>query len=197
MTYDVPSPHVSPILDQVARGWSIENAVQARSAVPVDVIDGKYEFAQLAGFNAPIRPDLIPGTPLYLYGSQYPDGKACNSAAFADPPANPTTHQPLRNGDLPRNFLRGFGDVQWDLAIHRNFPIYERLGLQFRAEMFNIPNHPNFGPPANTFGRSGFGISNAILAQSVNGSNLGGGALSPLYQIVGPRSIQLALKLQF
>ena len=186
MTYDVPSPHVSSILDQVARGWSIENVVQARSAVPVDVIDGKYEFAQLAGFNAPIRPDLIPGTPLYLYGSQYPDGEAFNSAAFADPPANPTTHQPLRNGDLPRNFLRGFGAVQWDLAIHRNFPIYEKLGLQFRAEMFNILNHPNFGPPANTFGRSGFGISNAILAQSLNGSNLGGGALSPLYQIGAP-----------
>jgi hypothetical protein len=63
--------------------------------------------------------------------------------------------------------------------------------------MFNILNHPNFGPPANTFGVSGFGISNQILAQSLNGNNLGGGAFSPLYQIGGPRSIQLALKLQF
>jgi Carboxypeptidase regulatory-like domain/TonB dependent receptor len=197
VTYDIPSAHVNPILDQVVRSWSVENIVQARSAVPVDVLDGNYEFVELGGFNAPIRPDLIPGTSLYLYGSQYPGRKALNPAAFADPPTNPTTGQPLRNGDLPRNFLRGFDAVQWDLAIHRSFPIYERVGLQFRAEMFNVLNHPNFGPPANTFGASGFGISNQILAESLNGNNLGGGALSPLYQIGGPRSIQLALKLQF
>jgi hypothetical protein len=63
--------------------------------------------------------------------------------------------------------------------------------------MFNILNHPKFGPPANTFGASGFGISNQILAKSLNGNNLGGGAFSPLYQIGGPRSIELALKLVF
>jgi hypothetical protein len=32
--------------------------------------------------------------------------------------------------------------------------------------MFNILNHPNFGPPANTFGASGFGISNQILGKA-------------------------------
>jgi hypothetical protein len=132
-----------------------------------------------------------------LEGSQYPGRKALNPAVFADPPVDPVTHQPLRNGNLPRNFLRGFGATQWDFAVHRNFPIYERVGLQFRAEMFNILNHPNFGPPANQFGASGFGVSNQILAQSLNNGNLGGGAFSPLYQIGGPRSVQLALKFEF
>jgi Carboxypeptidase regulatory-like domain len=197
VTYNIPDPKVNAILDQALRGWSVQNMVQARSAVPVDVLDGSYEFVQLGGFNAPIRPDLVSGNPLYLHGPQYPGGKAFNPAAFADPPAVPMTSQLLRNGNLPRNFLRGFGAVQWDLAIHRNFPIHERVGLQFRAEMFNALNHPSFGPPANTFGVSGFGLSNHILAQSLNGSNLGGGAFSPLYQIGGPRSIQLALKLEF
>jgi hypothetical protein len=152
---------------------------------------------QLGGFSAPIRPDLIHEIPLYLYGGQYPGGKAFNPAVFADPPTDRTTGQLLRNGDLPRNFLRGFSAIQWDLAIHRSFPIRERVGLQFRAEMFNVLNHPNFGPPANTFGSPGFGISNQTLAESLNGNNLGGGAFSPLYQIGGPRSIHLALKLQF
>jgi hypothetical protein len=197
VTYDIPTVNSNPVFNQVLHGWSVENAVQARSAIPVDVLDGNYEFVELSGFNAPIRPDLIPGISLYLFGPQYPGGKAFNPAAFVDPPTNPTTNQPLRNGDLPRNYMRGFGATQWDFAVHRIFPIRETIGIQFRAEMFNILNHPNFGPPANTFGESGFGISNQILAQALNSNNLGGGALSPLYQIGGPRSIQFALKLQF
>jgi hypothetical protein len=197
VTYDIPAVNANPVFDQVLHGWSVENVVQVRSAVPVDVLDGLYEYSELNGINAPIRPDLVPGAPLYLFGSLYPGGKAFNPAAFVDPPTDPTTNQPLRNGDLPRNYLRGFGATQWDFAVHRIFPIRERIGIQFRAEMFNILNHPNFGPPADTFGVSGFGISNQILAQSLNGNNLGGGAFSPLYQIGGPRSIQLALKLQF
>jgi len=197
VTYELPSPHVNTIVDQILRGWSFQNIVQARSAPPVDVLDGTYEFSYLGGFSAPIRPDLVPGVRPYLHGSQYPGGKALNPAAFKDPPIDPTTQNPLRNGNVPRNDFRAFGAVQWDLAIHRNFPIYERLNLQFRAEMFNLLNHPNFGPPLNTTGVSGFGISNQILSQSLNNSNVGSGAFSPLYQIGGPRSIQLALKLQF
>jgi hypothetical protein len=197
VTYDVPASHVNIVLDQITRGWSIENVVQARSAPPVDVLDGVYQFSYLDGFNAPVRPDLVPGAALYVYGSNYPGSKAINPSAFVHPPTDPTTHQPIRNGNVPRNFFRGFGAAQWDLAVHRSFPIHESLGLQFRAELFNLLNHPNFGPPSNLFGASGFGLSNQILSQSLNDNNLGGGAFSPLYQIGGPRSIQLALKLQF
>jgi hypothetical protein len=197
VTYDIPRPNINVAVNQVLRGWSLENIVQARSAPPVDVLDGVYGFSYLEGFNAPVRPDLVPGVSPYLYGSQYPGGKAINPAAFAHPPIDPTTQQPVRNGNLARNDFRGFGATQWDFAVHRNFPIYERLDLQFRAELFNVLNHPNFGAPAYLFGFSGFGLSNQILSQSLNGNNLGSGAFSPLYQIGGPRSIQLALKLQF
>jgi hypothetical protein len=99
---------------------------------------------------------------------------------------------------LGRNGLRGFGATQWDFAVHREFPIHESVKLQFRAEMFNVLNHPNFGPPNNQFGEGGFGISSQMLAQSLsNQNNIGGGAFDQLYQIGGPRSIQLALKLIF
>lgn len=101
----------------------------------------------LQGFNAPVRPDLVPGVSHYLYGSQYPGDKAINPAAFVDPPLDPSTQNPLRNGNLSRNYFRGFGAAQWDFAVHRNFPIYERLGLQFRAELFNLLNHPQLRPP--------------------------------------------------
>jgi hypothetical protein len=197
LTYDIPSTKINAALEQVLQGWSIDNVVQARSAPPLDVLDSQYILSYFDGINAAVRPDLLPGMPVYLYGSQYPGGKAINPVAFTHPPLDPITHQPVRNGNLPRNYFRGFGAVQWDFAVHRNFPIYERLGLQFRAEMFNVLNHPNFGSPSNLFGASGFGLSNQMLAQSLNNNNLGSGALSPLYQIGGPRSIQLALKLQF
>jgi hypothetical protein len=91
--------------------------------------------------------------------------------------------------------------VQWDFAVHRDFPIRESVKLQFRAEMFNVLNHPNFGPPSGLFFGasvpSGFGLSSQMLGRSLNGGNSGSGALSSLYQIGGPRSLQFALKLFF
>jgi hypothetical protein len=83
-----------------------------------------------------------------------------------------------------------------DLAVRREFPIYERLKLQFRAEAFNLFNHPNFGTINSTYCSPAagpgctFGQAQATLAQSL-------GTLSPLYQMGGSRSMQFALKLVF
>jgi len=196
MTYDLPALKVSALTKALLGGWSTQNAIVLRSASPVGISDAS--FSQLpGGFSTQVRPDLVSGRPLYLYGSQYPGGKAFNPNAFTDPPSDPNTGLPLRQGNMPRNLLRGFGAAQWDFAVHRDFPIHESLRLQFRAEMFNVLNHPNFGPQNGTFGSLGFGLSNQLLSQSLSGSNLGGGGFSPLYQMGGPRSIQFALKLVF
>ncbi|OLD82447.1 MAG: hypothetical protein AUF67_04155 [Acidobacteria bacterium 13_1_20CM_58_21] len=87
-----------------------------------------------------------------------------------------------------------------DFALRREFPIHERMRLQFRAEAFNIFNHPNFGAifpfycvPAGLPGGSvgcTFGQPFSSLANSL-------GILSPLYQMGGPRSMQLGLKIVF
>jgi hypothetical protein len=99
---------------------------------------------------------------------------------------------------MPRNDLRAFGIWQWDLGVHRNFQLRETLKLEFRAELFNVTNHPNFGPPiADISNTDQFGQSNQMFGRALAGSNIGGGAFNPLYQTGGPRSIQLALKLQF
>jgi len=91
---------------------------------------------------------------------------------------------------------------QWDFAIHREFVIHESLKLQFRAELFNVLNHPNFGLPVGNLGGPSainlqFGQSIQMLGRSLAGGNLGSGAFDPLYQLGGPRSIQLGLKLSF
>ncbi|MBK7598134.1 MAG: hypothetical protein IPJ07_06245 [Acidobacteria bacterium] len=80
--------------------------------------------------------------PLYLDDSTVGGGKRFNRAAFAIPTG--------RQGTLGRNALRGFSIYQWDLGVRRMFKIAERANLQFKAEIFNILNHPNFGDPSGT-----------------------------------------------
>jgi hypothetical protein len=177
ITYELPS---------VLRGWSIDSFIFARSAPPVNVVGGSF-FA--AGTQLAPRPNLNPGVPLEIHGSQFPGGKIFNRAAFTAAPAG-------TQGNFGRNVLRGFGVWQADVGVQRQFRLTERLGLRFRAEFFNIFNHPNFGSPTNVLTSPLFGRSTQTLANSL-GSGGANGGLNPLYQIGGPRSIQFAFKLQF
>jgi len=127
--------------------------------------------------------------PLELYGSGYPGGKIFNKAAFTAAPAG-------QQGNLGRNVLRGFNATQADIGVQRQFRLAERAGLRFRGEFFNILNHPNFGSPTTSLPSPLFGYATQTLANFL-GSGGANGGFNPLYQIGGPRSIQLALKLQF
>jgi hypothetical protein len=80
--------------------------------------------------------------------------------------------------------------------VQRQIRLAETVGLQFRAEFFNILNHPNFANPTNGLPSPLFGRSTQTLANGL-GSGGANGGFNPLYQIGGPRSIQLALKLLF
>ena len=158
----------------------------------------------------------MPGVPLYLYGSECaaanggipcPGGKAINFTPGAvvggcpggspsiGPFCAPPTQQ--RQGDLGRNAFRGFGLTQLDFSFRRQFRLTEQWNLQFSAEAFNILNHPNFGNIDNnlqdspgTFGQATQTLNNAL-------SDGSGAGFNPLYQLGGPRSLQLALKLRF
>ncbi len=101
----------------------------------------------------------------------------------------------VRRATWGRNVLRGFGAWQADLGLQRRCRVTEEIALRFRAEFFNIFNHANFGSPNNVLSSSLFGQSTQTLADSLAGGNNAG--FNPLYRIGGPRSIQLALKLQF
>jgi len=187
VTYSLPTPEWNAFAKATLGGWSVDTFVLARSAPPVNIVGALY-FGP-GGTALYPRPNVVPGVPQVLYGSPYAGGKIYNSAAFAEP-------APGTQGNFGRNVLRGFGATQADVAFQRQFPLKEHLNLSFRAEFFNIFNHPNFGPPNNSLPGPLFGHSTQVLASSL-GSGGANGGFNPLYQIGGPRSIQLALKLAF
>ncbi len=186
VAYDLPSPGSQQVVKAILSGWSLDTFILARSAPPVAVVGATF-FA--GGIALTPRPNVIPGVPLELEGPQFPGGKIFNKAAFT---AAPTGQQ----GNFGRNVLRGFGAVQADVALQRHFHLTEKLGLRFRSEFFNIFNHPSFASPNNLLTSPLFGRSTQTLANSL-GSGGANGGLNSLYQIGDPRSIQLALKLQF
>jgi hypothetical protein len=186
VTYSLPSPRSPEVANAMLDGWSLDGFVLARSAPPVDVVSSIF---QAAGISLMPRPNVNHGVPLELFGSGYPGGKVFNKAAFTAAPSG-------QQGNFGRNVLRGFDATQADIGVQRTFRVTERTALRFRAEFFNILNHPNFASPTNTITSALFGRSTQTLA---NGLGTGGanGGFNPLYQIGGPRSVQLAMKLQF
>jgi hypothetical protein len=199
-SYDVPNLGHNSLLNALLHHWGVDDRFTARSGFPI-TLDGNIYTDPLTGKQVHAGLNLNPNVPLYIYGGnctavlnnglQCPGGRAINPGAFANA-------QPGQAGNAPRNFVRGFGAWQLDMAVRREFPIYERLKLQFRAEAFNIFNHPIFGTIDPGCGGSAggpctsptFGQATATLANSL-------GILSPLYQLGGARSLQFSLKIVF
>ena len=179
----------------VTNGWALDSLFRSNTALPVNVTTGQYGAFGLQYNNDAInqRPNVT-GQPLYLSSATAPGHRVFNAAAFSTPSLDV-------QGDLQRNTVRGFAAWQEDLALRRSFPIKEGINLLFRAEAFNIFNHPLFGDPGTNDSRNlltnqFFGISSHTLADSLGGGGADGG-FSSLYQIGSPRSLQFALKLQF
>jgi hypothetical protein len=127
--------------------------------------------------------NVVANQPIYIRGFQLPGGRIINKAAFSLPQAGVA-------GNAPRNFVRGFGETQINLAAHREFHLHEGLTMQFRAETFNLLNHPNFGFVDPTYTDATFGQATQMLNQSL-------GTVAAQYQQGGARSMQFALKLFF
>jgi len=101
-------------------------------------------------------------------------------------------------GTMGRNLFRDSGFRNWDFSVAKNWKFKERFGAQFRAEFFNVLNHPNFANPFG--GQNGFGMNDP----SVLGPGFGCGcatpdvaASNPVLGSGGARAIQLGLKLLF
>ena len=168
----------------VLGGWEISSLVNARSGLPIDVeivrpavlyrnnTTGAYTSNPVVTggvvqttpvVNVPgggqsrnvARPDLVPGVDPYLHDPNN-HWAYINPAAFAIP-------APGTYGNLPRNALRGPSIYQLDLTLAKKFPITESKNIEFRAECYNILNHPEYQVPGyNTVSGSQVRLADAV-----------------------------------
>lgn len=185
ITYNLPSKYDNTAARALLADWALDSRVSARSGLPVDVLASTQISSSGASYSP--HPNRVPGQPLYVANADAPGGRRININAFSLPAAG-------AEGNAGRNIARGFASYQWDVAFRRDFRITDRVHTNFRAEAFNVLNHANFGAinsniqtntTAQPFGQ----------ATSTQASQLGG--LNALYQSGGPRSLQMALKVQF
>ncbi len=188
--YELPFGPGKPYLNQpgiwskIAGSWDLTSTVLARTGFPVNVLINRSASAVPDGNTADQRPDFVPGvSPTPPGGSSIAEW--INPAAFSVP-AKGTF------GDAPRDAARGPGAWQIDIGAAKHIPLNDRLQLEFRAEFFNIFNHPQYGPPQATYGASGFGsIITGINTSTVNSSTLTPAGTGT------PREIQFALRFAF
>ncbi len=227
MTYALPSKK-SPL--QLLEGWQVNSIITLQSGVPWNTFDSSNdlsatgEFADRWNFSGNPADFKSGGSnPIPCFGFGGTTGctptipGACMQAATAMGPGavaslnnlgcykvgNSVMTPPALGtfGNLGRNVFRDTGFRNLDLSIAKNFRFKERLTAQFRAEFFNILNHPNFANPWG--GTSGWGPSNGFSDPSFPGA-FGCGCATPDTAAVNPvlgsgsaRAIQLGLKMIF
>jgi hypothetical protein len=156
-------------LDTVAGGWQVNGIWNAQSGQPFSVGS--------PGGSPGGRADLV-GAPQINSGNTT---NYINASAFAGVPLN-SSGVMLRPGTLGRNVFIGPGIESVDISVFKNFTLTERTKLEFRAESFNIANHPQFGQPNTDLNNrnpvTGFGAISSTLLSS-------------------ERQIQFALRLHF
>jgi hypothetical protein len=217
--WQVPGPRAG-LAKEVLGGWELGGIFRRNSGVPTTpLIDGDPMGVQNNGSDTFGIPDRVPGcdpvnhnwknTPnlIYINTSCYTLPKAPADPALAaqcvpfgfSPPGsknpNPGIAGTCSNllGNAGRNSIVGPPLTNLDFSVHKNIPvtkISESASVQFRAEFFNVLNHPNFGVPLPFTG-----ASNAVILNA-DGSPAGGkagGLQQPLVTL--PRDIQFALKL--
>jgi hypothetical protein len=153
----------SGLLSTIVRRWQLSGILTLQSGSPLTpYYTGNISNTLSSGTD---RPNVV-GDP---NSGPMTVAQWFNKAAFAMPASGTF-------GNAGRNIIQGPSYKNLDLAISRKFIIYERVSLQFRGEVFNSLNHPNFALPLATVDGAGYGQITA--AQD-------------------PRQIQFALKIVF
>jgi hypothetical protein len=132
--------NANPVARQILGGWQISGVTALESGSPFSISSLGARTGD-GGFVHILRAQLvgdwrIPNPTIERW---------FNTAAFARP-------ADFTYGNSGPHILRGPGRNNWDVAVYKNFPLHEVRIIQFRAEFFNLPNHPQFGLPAQFAG---------------------------------------------
>jgi hypothetical protein len=158
--YDIPFFHVSnAALNTVFANWQLNGIWTIQSGIPFNVSVASDTANTSA--NGTYRPNLI-GTPTENCGDGHLSG-CISTSAFALIPKGVYEY-----GDAGRNLLHGPPLLSMNMSFFKNFPIAERLRLQFRAELFNAFNQVNFANPNAVFGTAAFGTIGSLNANVPN-----------------------------
>ncbi len=169
---------LNPFVRNVIGKWELSGIVSAQSGRPLTIFAGQDESQTGIGEDMAQKGN----GPAYKRGNCGSATSSCinwlNASIFSLPPVGTF-------GNVGKGQFSGPGFFNWDMGIFRNFPVKERLTVQFRGEFFNTFNHTNFSTdntgsnaqaPVQTVSSAGFG--NILAAND-------------------PRIIQLALKVIF
>jgi hypothetical protein len=182
VSWEIPWASENNLSRAFLNQWGVDARLNVRTAFPVP-LGGSLTTDPATGNQYSGGLDVVPNQPIYLYGTLYPSGKAINKAAFRLPATG-------ASGNAPRNFVRGFNATQLNLALRRDIHLHNEITLHFRAETFNLLNHPNFGYIDSTYTDATFGQATKMLNASLS-------TMASQYQQGGPRSMQFALRLTF
>ena len=148
------------VADKVIGGWGIDGVTTFQDGFPININEATNSY--VGTYGAGLRPNVVSGCGKANGGSA--ESRVKSGLAGGDGWINAscfTTPAPYTFGDEPRvdPSLRAQGIDNWDFAAFKNtnFGPGEKLGFQFRLEVFNLFNHVQFTPPANSAGSSNFG----------------------------------------
>jgi hypothetical protein len=142
-------------------GWQWTGILTAHTGLPISITPASNNVVGAASYGFNQRPNVVPGVDPKPANQSIQNW--INPAAFTQP-------DPYTFGDAPRflSDLRAPGYVNWDMGIQKYWNITEGMRFQFRMELFNALNHPNFFVPDSNLGDAGFGtITGAYPARSV------------------------------
>jgi len=158
--------------NRLVSGWQLGVITVAQSGNP---LTPSLTIVPGPGIAFVARPDITGPAKTTGDPAQY----FANKAVFVSPCVAGVCHP----GNLGRNAITGPDFLNTDFSVIKNTKLTERFNLQFRTEMFDVLNHPNFGNPTLTTTSGSFGrISSTRTPTGDFGSS---------------RQIQFALKLQF
>jgi hypothetical protein len=201
------SHNVSRIGNIVVGGWSVTGIVTAMSGERFSVTSGEFTNSNVRVSRTDIV-GAIPATGLFFnvpgIGSPGPTVFPINVLPQTNPTGTPfRIPAPGSNGNQARNIFKGPRVSNIDFGVSKQFTLTERINLQFRADFFNVFNHPNFdNPPGSTNGSTSAYLSNSTSSNSSFGLTCCAQLTVPSQANVvpvgdAPRVIQFALKFIF